>query len=144
MGKSNQHYLQRIVYNEKYTKNKIKSYNGKFNTNFHDNKTPKEGSQFICLSVILIDSVFRTVNNYCPQVFLEEFKHVIKDKKIHNYIADDVEISSDSNQENSYEEILEKIQMEKNSDYEENSDEEILQKIQIKKNSVEEDSSEKN
>ena len=124
MGKSNQNYLQRIVYNEKYTKNKIKSYNGKFNTNFHDNKTPKEGSQFICLSVILIDSVFRTGNNYCPQVFLEEFKHVIKDKKIHNYIADDVEISSD--------------------DYEENSDEEILQKIQIKKNSVEEDSREKN
>ena len=40
--------------------------------------------------------------------------------------------------------MSEKIQMEKNSDYEENSDEEILQKIQIKKNSVEEDSSEKN
>ena len=77
-------------------------------------------------------------------MFLEEFKHVIKDKKIHNYIAHDVEISSDSDEENSYEEIHEKIQMEKNSDYEENSDEEILQKIQIKKNSYEEDSSGEN
>ena len=27
------------------------------NTNFHNNKIPKEGSQCICLSVILLDSV---------------------------------------------------------------------------------------
>ena len=46
------------VYNEKYLKTKIKSHNGKINTNFHNNKIPKEGSQFICLSVILIDFVF--------------------------------------------------------------------------------------
>ena len=29
------------VYNEKYIKNKIKSYNGKINTNFHNNRIPK-------------------------------------------------------------------------------------------------------
>ena len=33
------------VYNEKYIKTKIKSYNGKINTNFHNNKIAKEGSQ---------------------------------------------------------------------------------------------------
>ena len=54
------------VCNEKYLKAKIKSYNGKINTNFHNNKIPKEGSQFICLSVILIDSDFRTGKNYYP------------------------------------------------------------------------------
>ena len=59
------------VYNEKYLKAKTKSYNGKINTNFHDNKIPKEGNQLICLSVILIDSVFRTGKNHYPQVFLE-------------------------------------------------------------------------
>ena len=48
------------VYHEKYLKTKIKSYNGKINASFHD----KEGSQFIFLSVILIDSVFRTGKNY--------------------------------------------------------------------------------
>ena len=37
------------VYNEKYLKTKIKSYNGKINTNFYENKIPKEGSQRICL-----------------------------------------------------------------------------------------------
>ena len=59
------------VYNEKYLKAKIKSYNGKINTNFHDNRIQREGSQFICLSVILINSVFRTGKNYYPQVFFE-------------------------------------------------------------------------
>ena len=49
------------VYNGKYLKAKIKFYNGKFNTHFYNNKTLKEGPQCICLSVILIDSVFRTV-----------------------------------------------------------------------------------
>ena len=48
------------VYNEKYLKTKLKSYNGKINTNFHSSKIPKQGSQFICLSVICINSVFRT------------------------------------------------------------------------------------
>ena len=37
------------AYNEKYLKAKIKSYNGKINTNFHGNKIPKKGSQLICL-----------------------------------------------------------------------------------------------
>ena len=36
------------IYKEKYQKAKIKFYNGKINTHFHDNKIPKEGSQFIC------------------------------------------------------------------------------------------------
>ena len=49
------------VYNEKYLKAKIKSYNGKINTNFHSNKVPKEGSQFICFSVILIDLFLQQV-----------------------------------------------------------------------------------
>ena len=43
-------------------------YNGKINTNSHNNKIPKEGSQFIFLSVVLIDSVFRTGKCYCHQV----------------------------------------------------------------------------
>ena len=84
---------------------------------------------FISNSVIFltIHSVFRTGKNYYPQVLLEEFKSVIKEKKIPKYITDDIEISSDSNEENSDEEILIKtIQIEKNCDYEENSDEEIL------------------
>ena len=75
------------MYNEKYLKAKRKSYNGKINTNFHNNqvsqnKIPKESSQFICLSLILIDSAFKTGKNYYPEVFLEECKYVVKEKKM--------------------------------------------------------------
>ena len=69
-------------------------------TNFHSNEIPKEGLQYICLSVILLDSVFRTGKNYYPQVFLEECKYFVKEKKIPKYIIDDIEISSDSDEEN--------------------------------------------
>ena len=47
------------INNEKYLKTKIKSNNGKINKNFHNNKIPKEGPQFICLSVMLLDSIFK-------------------------------------------------------------------------------------
>ena len=70
-----------LVCNEKYLKAKIKSNNGKINTNFHNNKIPKEDPQYICLSVILMDSVFRIGQNYYRQVFLEECQYVVKKKK---------------------------------------------------------------
>ena len=35
---------------------------------------PKEGSHCICLSVILIDSVFKIDKNYYPQVFFRRIQ----------------------------------------------------------------------
>ena len=90
---------------KKYLKAKTKSCNGKSNTNFHNNKISKEGSQFICWSVILINSVFRTCKNYYPQVFFEECEYVLREKEMPEYITDDIEISSDSEREDSCEEI---------------------------------------
>ena len=78
------------VYNEKYLKAKTKSYNRKINTNFHNNKLPKEGSKSISLSVVMIDSVFITSKNHNPQVLLEECKYVAKEKRIPKYIIDDI------------------------------------------------------
>ena len=69
---------------------------------------PKEDSKYICLSVILIDSVFRTGKNYYPHVFLEECKYVVKQEKIPKYIMEDIEVSSDSERENSDEENSDK------------------------------------
>ena len=54
--------------------------------------------------MILLDSVFRTGKNYYSQVSLEEYKYVVKEKKIPKYITDDTEMSSDSDRENSDEE----------------------------------------
>ena len=56
----------------------------------------------------MIDSVSRTRKNYYPQVFLEECKYVVKEKKILKYIVDDTEISSDSETENSDQENSDK------------------------------------
>ena len=58
--------------------------------NFHGDKVPKEGSQYICLSVILIDFVFRTGKNYYPLVFSEECKYVVKEKKMPKCIIKDI------------------------------------------------------
>ena len=52
MEKSQQYHQKKFdnepVYNEKYLKTKIKSYNGKINTIFHDEKTQKK---FLTVSV---------------------------------------------------------------------------------------------
>lgn len=42
----------------------------------------------------MIDYVFRTGKNYSPQEFLEKFKNVVKEKKMAEYITDNIEISS--------------------------------------------------
>ena len=120
------------IYNEKYIKPKTKVHNKKVNTNFHSNKIPHESLECVCLSVTLLDSVYRKDNKYYPQVFLEECQYIVKQKKIYDRIIEDVEISSDE------EDLLEKFQMDKNSDYEENSEEEIMEKVQMEKSSDEE------
>ena len=48
---------------------------------FYNNKIPKEASQCVCLSVILIDSVYRKDKDYYPEVLLEEYKYVAKTTK---------------------------------------------------------------
>ena len=63
----------------------------------------------ICLSLILIDFVFRTDKNYYPQVFLEEYKYVVKENKIPKYVIDNIKISSDSDKENLMKKFLKKF-----------------------------------
>ena len=62
---------------EKYPRTKIKSYEDKVNTIFHNGKIPKEGSDCICLSMISIDSFLKQGKDYCPQMFLEECKYKV-------------------------------------------------------------------
>ena len=72
----------------------------------------------------MIDSVFRTGNNYHPQVFLEKHKYVVKEKKMLKCITDDIEISSDSDREDSSEESSDEQSSDEERSDEENSDEE--------------------
>ena len=73
--------------------------------------------------MILIHSDFRKGKNYGPQVFLEECKYAVKEKKIPKYIVDDIEFPSGSDEGNSDED----------NTNEDNSDEEILEKVLMKK-----------
>ena len=63
--------------------------------------------------------IFRTDEYYYPQAFWKECNYIIKERKIHNYIGDDLEISPDSD-----EDILDKIQIKKNSDEKDSKEEE--------------------
>ena len=70
----------------------------------------------------MLDSVYEKDNEYYSQVLLEDCTYVVKKRKIHNQIIDYVEISSDSDEVDL---------LGKKFDYEENSDEEIMEKIQL-------------
>ena len=94
------------AYDEKYLKTKGKSNERKINIVFRGDKIPKERCQCIFLSVIVIDSVFRTGTKYYPRVFLEESKYIIKEKKMAKYITCNIEISHYSDEENSDEKYL--------------------------------------
>ena len=79
-----------------------------------------------CFWVILNDSVFRTGKNYYPQVFLEECKYIAKEKKIPMYLINDMEISADSDRENSDEETSDEESSDKENPKKETSDKENL------------------
>ena len=90
------------LYNGKYLKTKTKSYEGKISPNFYNDRIrKKERSHCIFLLIILIDSVIKMGKNYFSQIFLEECKYIVKERKMTTYITDDLEIySDDSGEEN--------------------------------------------
>ena len=55
---------------------------------------PKKDFHCICLSVVLIDSVFEMDKNYYPQVFLEEVKYIFKETEVTRHVTKKLEISS--------------------------------------------------
>ena len=56
---------------------------------------PEEKVPHKCLSIIILDSVIYTCENYYPQIFLEECKYVKKKIKTENYIDNELESESD-------------------------------------------------
>ena len=54
-------------------------------------KYQKEDSQFIFLSVVLINSVFRADKNYYPEEFVDKCNYLVKEKMMPECITDDIE-----------------------------------------------------
>ena len=63
----------------------------------------------------MIDSGFTIDNNDYSQMLLEECKYLFKEIKMSKYIIDNIEISSDSDEENSNKENSEKENSNKES-----------------------------
>ena len=75
----------KLIDNEQYLKTKIKSCLGRIKKDLYGKDIPEEGSHAICLSVILVDSVFKNGKSYYSQVFLQ-CKYIIAEKKARRYI----------------------------------------------------------
>ena len=70
---------------KKLLKNKVGSY-GHEAIDFYDTEVPKKDSNYTCLSIILIDFVFKNDDSYYPQVFLKGCKYTKKKKKKIGYM----------------------------------------------------------
>ena len=86
------------VYNDKYIKAKISS----FNTNFYGNKSPIEDEHYTCFSVILLDSIVNADKKYHPQISVNECKYAIKKKKIMNTINEELKLDESGNDKYDY------------------------------------------
>ena len=82
------------VYDEKYTKVKVREFNGVIETNILGNKIPKETMHYTCIAIITTDSVIRMEKKNYPQVYSEECKHKMKKTKMTKFI--EVELESES------------------------------------------------
>ena len=93
------------MYNDEYIKTKISLYK----INLYDNKMLIGNERYICLFVILLDSIFANSHKeYYSQMFLKECKYVVKNKKIMNNINEEVKLDeSDDEYNDSYQRVNE-------------------------------------
>ena len=65
------------VYNKELLKAKVKSYDDEV-TDVYDKKLPKVDYSHTCLAVVSLASALKKEENYYPQVFLKDCKHIGK------------------------------------------------------------------
>ena len=84
---------------DKYIKTKIKTYKDSITTNFYNKngfkKIQEEKPPHKCLSIIILDSIIYTYENYYPQIFLE-CKYAKENIKNKNYIDEELKSESES------------------------------------------------
>ena len=88
--------LMSRTYEYKYSKTKVREYNGEIKTNFLNNGMPKENLHYSCIACVTIDSVINFNKKNYPQVYLEECKYRIKKTQIPIFIKNELKSDSDS------------------------------------------------
>ena len=84
------------VRDDKYLVDKLKIFNKINRTTFNNNNIPIERNHYICIPAIDIHSVLKIDNKRAySQAYLEQCKYKLKNRKIVNYIDDEI-IDEDS------------------------------------------------
>ena len=84
-----------VTYDDQYIKTKVKTFK-MVKTLFSDNIIPEEKVVCECISCISVDSVLKIEKKWYPQVYLEQCKYKVKERKIRNLIDYDIDSDSDS------------------------------------------------
>ena len=84
----------RLIYDQKYLKDKKREFDGVKKNNLFGNDTPKENMNYTCAACITNDSVMRMDKINHLQVYLEECKYKIKKIQMSRFI--NTELKSDS------------------------------------------------
>ena len=84
------------IYDDKYIKTKVETFNNTINRLFSGDEIPKERIHYVCISAICIDSVLKRHKKSYPQVYLEQCKYKIKKRELVRFIDDEVDLSSNN------------------------------------------------
>ena len=71
----------RLIYDEKYIKTKVKTFNDVVNTVFSDNEIQKERNHYICIAAINIDSVMKIDTKKTTLKFIQNSANIKKKKE---------------------------------------------------------------
>ena len=93
-GLLNAKFYSQPIYDDKYIKTKVKTFNNMINTLFSGDEIPKERNHYVSIASICIDSVLRVDKKNSPQVYLEQCKYEMKKRKLVYFIDDEVDLSS--------------------------------------------------
>ena len=87
-----------VIHDDQYIKAKVKTFKT-VKTSFSDNIIPEERIECVCIPCISVDYVLKAEKKYYPQVYLEQCKYKVKERKIKNFIDYDLDSDSDSDDE---------------------------------------------
>ena len=89
----------RLIYDQKYLKDKKREFDGVKKNNLFGNDTPKENMNYTCAACITNDSVMRMDKINHLQVYLEECKYKIKKIQVSRFITAKQKSESESESE---------------------------------------------
>ena len=83
------------VYDEKYIKTRVKTFEDTVITKFTDNEIPKENTYYSCIATICVDPVIELEKKNILRSILSKCKLRLKKKKNIDFFHDELEDSSD-------------------------------------------------